>query len=254
MKPVPERLTAKETGERFYRTGKPCRNGHIGARYTSNGLCVACVASTHAKRVAAGIKAPDHPARAAARASGLTQYSTGGPCAQGHDAPRLVCNGICTTCSKQRTDGWKRANPGAEAAAARKRRAFDPSGHRKSARKWAKMNRSKVNESTKRCYARNPELWRKRRLAYVQNRKALQANNGGKFTADDIDAMHVKQNGRCVACGFSGKLTVDHVVAIINGGTSDPSNLQLLCRPCNQSKGRKNFEDWLKEAGHVIAP
>lgn len=46
----------------------------------------------------------------------------------------------------------------------------------------------------------------------------------------------------CKYCGLrmTGNLqrllTVDHVIARINGGTNDESNLVTACRPCNNKK------------------
>lgn len=42
---------------------------------------------------------------------------------------------------------------------------------------------------------------------------------------------------RCVQCGSTDRLEVDHVVAIARGGSNDIENLQTLCLPCNRSKG-----------------
>ena len=33
---------ARRLGLKSFFTGKPCRNGHIGPRYTSTGVCCAC--------------------------------------------------------------------------------------------------------------------------------------------------------------------------------------------------------------------
>jgi len=41
----------------------------------------------------------------------------------------------------------------------------------------------------------------------------------------------------CVNCGATEDLTIDHIIAITNGGTDDLRNLQVLCRACNSSKG-----------------
>ena len=40
----------------------------------------------------------------------------------------------------------------------------------------------------------------------------------------------------CVACGQPSD-TVDHIVAIAEGGTNEPSNLQPMCGRCNYVKG-----------------
>lgn len=44
---------------------------------------------------------------------------------------------------------------------------------------------------------------------------------------------------RCRVCGTDRTLTVDHVIAVANGGTDDDDNLQLLCRSHNSSKGAR---------------
>jgi 5-methylcytosine-specific restriction endonuclease McrA len=45
--------------------------------------------------------------------------------------------------------------------------------------------------------------------------------------------------GRCLFCGNTNNLSVDHVVPIAKGGTDDPSNFQCLCRKCNSKKGAR---------------
>lgn len=44
---------------------------------------------------------------------------------------------------------------------------------------------------------------------------------------------------RCQGCGATDDLTIDHITPIAKGGTSAIENLQVLCRPCNSSKGVK---------------
>lgn len=42
---------------------------------------------------------------------------------------------------------------------------------------------------------------------------------------------------RCKWCGRLENLSLDHIVALKNGGTNERSNLQCLCRNCNSMKG-----------------
>ena len=50
-----------------------------------------------------------------------------------------------------------------------------------------------------------------------------------------------KRDGhRCLHCGKTERLSVDHVVAVANGGGNEDENLQTLCRSCNASKGVKS--------------
>lgn len=44
---------------------------------------------------------------------------------------------------------------------------------------------------------------------------------------------------RCQHCGVRRFLTVDHIIALDNGGTNEPENLQTLCRNCNSRKGNR---------------
>lgn len=46
---------------------------------------------------------------------------------------------------------------------------------------------------------------------------------------------------RCLKCGARGvELTIDHIVALANGGADDESNYQTLCRTCNCGKGARD--------------
>lgn len=44
---------------------------------------------------------------------------------------------------------------------------------------------------------------------------------------------------RCVHCGGTEDLTIDHKHPRIRGGTNAEDNLQTLCRSCNSSKGAR---------------
>jgi hypothetical protein len=45
-----------------------------------------------------------------------------------------------------------------------------------------------------------------------------------------------RDGGICNCCGSSSKLEYDHITPFSCGGTSDVSNIQLLCQQCNRSK------------------
>lgn len=50
------------------------------------------------------------------------------------------------------------------------------------------------------------------------------------------------------SCSYCGKetmqITVDHIVPLYLGGSSDLKNLTVACHSCNSSKGRKTVEEW----------
>lgn len=48
-----------------------------------------------------------------------------------------------------------------------------------------------------------------------------------------------RDGNRCKKCGATAEeasLEVDHVLAVVNGGTDDEDNLETLCQPCNLGK------------------
>lgn len=49
-------------------------------------------------------------------------------------------------------------------------------------------------------------------------------------------------NNKCVCCGISGDLTIDHIVPISCGGEDTKENIQPLCQSCNSSKGCKTID------------
>jgi HNH endonuclease len=53
----------------------------------------------------------------------------------------------------------------------------------------------------------------------------------------DEERIFERDGWRCVECGSTEKLTVDHIIPRVRGGKSAPDNLQTMCRWCNHAKG-----------------
>lgn len=47
---------------------------------------------------------------------------------------------------------------------------------------------------------------------------------------------------KCGNCGSCHDLQVDHVIPLIDGGTNEHANLQLVCKSCNSAKGAKTID------------
>lgn len=48
--------------------------------------------------------------------------------------------------------------------------------------------------------------------------------------------VFTRDGGICQCCGSSQNLEYDHIIPFSCGGSSDTSNIQLLCMKCNRSK------------------
>lgn len=202
--------------------------------------------------------------RHAAQVAGLSQYLPGHPCKNGHWAYWRV-NGGCVTCGNERKAAWVKANPSraraygrahyqANADTYKARAAGWKAQHPERARelnKGRKPNVEKRREAERRRRQADPERFR----AKARSRKAQRRGAEGFYTADDIAAIYRMQRGRCAYCPAlltPDNQETDHIIAIINGGTNWPSNIQLTCRPCNRSKAAKDPVTFAQERGYLL--
>ena len=63
-------------------------------------------------------------------------------------------------------------------------------------------------------------------------------NTASKYTANPKIRAKIfsRDNYKCVLCGSTENLTIDHIISIYRGGTDDDDNLQTLCNRCNAGK------------------
>lgn len=73
-------------------------------------------------------------------------------------------------------------------------------------------------------------------VGYEAARRARKAGAAGKVTPADWRALTAILGSACLACGSEKQPTQDHIVPLAKGGLHHPTNLQPLCRPCNERK------------------
>lgn len=211
---------------------------------------------------------------------GLKQYFTGKPCPAGHLANRYV-NGGCVVCGQERRLLWAKQNP-AKASAQKKRqyekhkdvlRARAKNWREKNRdvrvekpREYYRRNRNKVLQGVQRYMAENKEKVSARNKRWRENNKELVATIDrlkrdrrkgapGQHTAQDIADIARLQKNCCAYCRT--KLTkknrhIDHIIPIVKGGSSNRSNLQLLCQFCNLSKHARDPINFAQSLGMLL--
>lgn len=142
-------------------------------------------------------------------------------------------------------------------SAAENRRAYTQKWREENRDRYLTYKRSDRNRASGRAYyRRNKERMKAQARFYRQNnkdkvnarthrRKARLRGSKGSFTAMEWQALCQKYSYRCLCCGKREpdiKLTIDHVLPIVQGGTNTIDNLQPLCSTCNSSKGDRHID------------
>ena len=103
---------------------------------------------------------------------------------------------------------------------------------------WAERNRDRSNGFKKKYSQAHPEVAK----ACIQRRRARKTGAGGSYTAQQWKDLCDFHGNVCLCCRKSLPLSVDHVIPVKDGGTSDISNLQCLCLSCNRRKATKSTD------------
>lgn len=97
---------------------------------------------------------------------------------------------------------------------------------------------------------RNMDNYRKSKRKSEAIRRARKAMCDCSITAEQFDALEAMYGSRCLCCGSTEDLQWDHIVPLAHGGPHSVSNLQRLCRVCNEKK-QARFADYRSEEQKV---
>ncbi len=75
-----------------------------------------------------------------------------------------------------------------------------------------------------------------------KDRSLMARDQANLFTPWTKKLIFERCAGACVRCGATGKLEYDHILARSIGGSGEPENGQLLCRPCHVFKNAVDRE------------
>jgi 5-methylcytosine-specific restriction endonuclease McrA len=185
------------------------------------------------------------------------RYFTGKLCRRGHLSERWVRTKICIECSKWHTSQWYKAHSNAPGVAegyrirGKRWRDKDPEKERLRAADWRKREPEKATAASERWRKLNPD----KRQAGLAKRRARKAGAGGSYSAADVAEILKMQRSKCgyCRCLLKGRdYHVDHITALSKGGTNYRSNIQILCKSCNISKGARDPLDFARQRGGLL--
>jgi 5-methylcytosine-specific restriction endonuclease McrA len=101
--------------------------------------------------------------------------------------------------------------------------------------KWIKNNRDKVNFLKRQYMYRRKQTIRGLKVTYSYP------------SISEIADLYKKHLDLCVYCNLNKATTIDHVIPLSRGGTTELSNLLPACVSCNSSKRDKLLHEWKPE-------
>jgi 5-methylcytosine-specific restriction endonuclease McrA len=226
---------ARAQGLKYYYTGTPCKRGHLGKRMVANFNCVSCIRQKANAKRAENNKEIRRKEREK-YAANIDHYREKNRKAYAKNPEK----------HRQRRREWY-SKPENQEKAKVTRRLYEAKlgdviaqKNRQNAKRYRTMFPEKAKQAIDNWWDKNPG----RKKTYHRNRRARKRGNGGTHTANDINDILKLQKGKCAYCkarlGKSNERHVDHIIPLIEGGTNDRRNLQILCRPCNLEKGRRD--------------
>lgn len=182
--------------------------------------------------------------RKAATALGLKVYFTGKPCKHGHVDTRLVSNGTCSQCNREKVAKWQQNNPEKAAANARLWQQRHPGAASARRKQWYQDNLDRHKATTQAYLTSRPGL----RAALSSRARATQLKRTPTWlTADDfwlMDEIYALAQQRTALTGVEWH--VDHIIPLRGqnvSGLHTPHNLRVVPALLNLKKGNNYAAD-----------
>lgn len=86
-----------------------------------------------------------------------------------------------------------------------------------------------------------------------QHRRRATMQNNGVYLVTDKELKKL-YSSPCYYCGSKDRITLDHIIPIIKGGTHSIGNLIAACKSCNSQKNRNFLTVWKKNKKQLERP
>lgn len=103
---------------------------------------------------------------------------------------------------------------------------------------WYNKNRERVIEKSKQWAVNNRAEFK----INQHNRRVKIRNTHTPITKEQWNFLLEYSHYKCMCCGSSESLSLDHIVPISRGGKNTFQNIQVLCRRCNSTKSAKTID------------
>ena len=167
----------------------------------------------------------------------------------------------CRECMKEYQRKWHQENKESQNERSRKWKQENKDKSKEYYSKWYQKNKERKREWDRKRHQKNKESQNERsRRWHRENRERSRENNRqkrarkldapGSHTADQVKARFDYYGNRCVYCGSSDNLQIEHRIPLSRGGSDWASNLAPACKTCNCSKGTKTeteYKELLRE-------
>lgn len=146
---------------------------------------------------------------------------------------------ICKVCRKADQQARRDASPDHIREINRKSYDNNRERRRQDKRENYQGNRERLKAVQREYHKNNPWVARQ----HSQKRRATKANANGSHSAQDQRERLAAHGHKCIYCGFTEDLHLDHIKPLSQGGSNWPSNLAPACGSCNLSKHAKWGQD-----------
>jgi len=164
---------------------------------------------------------------------------------------------ICVDCKKEKP--WddfikqRRVCKPCENERQRKYRQQNKEKFKKIYKEYREENRVKILQSQKKWrdnnkgeYQKNWRAENKEKCAEYKHKRRMRKLNNGRNDLTELQIKELKQRiPFCIICGDDEDLVLDHKMPLSKGGENTLSNITILCRSCNSSKGDKYLFDYI---------
>lgn len=139
------------------------------------------------------------------------------------------------------SNNWRKNNPERAKEIQQKYREVNKEKVLQSKNRWADANPEKLKQIRRDWYLLNKD----RKREYTRKRRNIQFDAEGSHTQGEWETLKKQYGYTCPSCHLKEpeiKLTEDHIIPLVKGGSDFIENIQPLCGSCNCKKHTKTIK------------